>query len=77
MPKKGDRICPISKTKANPTFVWIVGGKSYTFCCPPCIDEFVKTAKEKPDRIKDPGPLLPCCALHAVILARPRLRGAL
>jgi hypothetical protein len=54
-PQKGDKICPISKTKANPKFTWVVGGKTYEFCCPPCIDEFVKTAKEKPDRIKEPG----------------------
>jgi len=53
-PKPGDRICPISMTKANPRFTWIVDGKSYQFCCPPCVDEFVKTAKERPDELKDP-----------------------
>jgi hypothetical protein len=53
-PKPGDRLCPISMTKANPKFTWIVGGKSYEFCCPPCVDEFVATAKENPDEIKDP-----------------------
>jgi YHS domain-containing protein len=53
-PKPGDRICPISMTKANPKFTWIVEGKSYQFCCPPCVDEFVKTAKERPDELKDP-----------------------
>ena len=53
-PKPGDKICPITETKANPKFTWVVGGKTYEFCCPPCIDEFVATAKEKPDEIKDP-----------------------
>ena len=53
-PKKGDRICPITLTKANADFTWIIDGKPYQFCCPPCVDEFVKLAKEQPDEIKDP-----------------------
>jgi YHS domain-containing protein len=53
-PKAGERICPITSTKANPKCTWTVGGKQYWFCCPPCIDEFVKLAKEQPDQIKDP-----------------------
>lgn len=53
-PKPGDRICPITQTKANPQCAWIVGGKKYLFCCPPCIDEFVKLAKESPEQVKDP-----------------------
>jgi hypothetical protein len=53
-PKRGDKICPITRTKANPKVTWIVGGKAYQFCCPPCIDEFVKTAKEHPEEIKEP-----------------------
>jgi hypothetical protein len=53
-PKSGNKICPITRTKANPNFTWIVGGKTYEFCCPPCIDEFVKTAKEHPEEIKEP-----------------------
>jgi YHS domain-containing protein len=53
-PKPGDSLCPISETVANPKFAWIVGGKTYTFCCPPCIEEFVKKAKETPDQIKSP-----------------------
>jgi len=52
--KPGDRLCPISMTKANPKFTWIVGGKPYQFCCPPCIEEFVKNAKESPDPLMDP-----------------------
>jgi YHS domain-containing protein len=53
-PKPGDRICPVSMTKANPDFTWIVNGKPYQFCCPPCVDEFVKGAKERPDELQDP-----------------------
>lgn len=54
-PKAGDAICPITLTKVNPKFTWIIGGKTYQFCCPPCIDEFVLLAKESPDEIKDPS----------------------
>lgn len=53
-PQPGDKICPISLTKANSKFTWIIGGKAYEFCCPPCVDEFVKTAKATPDEIKQP-----------------------
>ena len=53
-PKSGDLICPFSMTKANAKFTWIIGGKSYSFCCPPCIDEFVLMAKTNPSAIKDP-----------------------
>jgi hypothetical protein len=53
-PRPGDKICPITDTKANPKCTWIVGGKTYEFCCPPCIDEFVRLAKENPDKIKEP-----------------------
>lgn len=54
-PKPGQKICPISETVANPKFTWVVGGKTYEFCCIPCIEEFLATAKEKPDQIKDPS----------------------
>jgi YHS domain-containing protein len=53
-PQPGDKLCPISMTKANPKFSWVVNGKTYEFCCPPCVDEFVKMAKEQPDEIKEP-----------------------
>ena len=53
-PRPGDRICPISDTAASPKFAWIVGGKTYTFCCPPCVEEFVRKAKETPEKIKSP-----------------------
>jgi YHS domain-containing protein len=32
----------------------VIGGKTYEFCCPPCIDEFVILAKEDPDRVLPP-----------------------
>jgi hypothetical protein len=54
-PKAGEQLCPITLTKANPKFGWIVDGKRYEFCCPPCVDEFVKMAKESPDEIKVPS----------------------
>ena len=53
-PRPGDKICPITLTKANSKFVWVVSGKTYEFCCPPCVDEFVQTAKEHPEAIKEP-----------------------
>lgn len=53
-PKAGDRICPITLTKANPKFTWIVDGQGYEFCCPPCVDEFLRLAKEEPEQLKAP-----------------------
>lgn len=53
-PKQGDRICPVTMTKANPKFTWVIDGKPYQFCCPPCVDEFVKLAKEQPEEVKVP-----------------------
>lgn len=53
-PRVGDLICPITETKANPACAWVIGGKTYQFCCPPCVEEFVRIAKESPDQIKEP-----------------------
>lgn len=53
-PKPGDTICPISGTKANTKFTWIIGGKPYQFCCPPCVDEFLTNAKASKDPLPDP-----------------------
>jgi YHS domain-containing protein len=53
-PKAGDKLCPITDTLANPQFTWVIGGKTYEFCCTPCIEEFVNTAKEKPESVKPP-----------------------
>ncbi len=54
-PKAGDKVCPITMTKANPKFTWIIGGKTYEFCCPPCIDEYVLLAKTSPKDVLDPS----------------------
>jgi YHS domain-containing protein len=53
-PKPGDIICPVTFTKANPKIEWQVDGKKYLFCCPPCVDEFVRMSKEEPDSLKAP-----------------------
>lgn len=53
-PRPGDPICPVTQTKANPQCTWIVGGKKYLFCCPPCIDEFMKLARDSPEKVKKP-----------------------
>ena len=53
-PKAGDRLCPVTLTKANPELTWIIGGKKYEFCCPPCVEEFVTLAKTKPEDVKAP-----------------------
>lgn len=52
--KPGDRTCPITVNKADPKCTWIVNGKSYEFCCTPCLDKFVKWAKQEPAKIKEP-----------------------
>lgn len=46
-PKPGDRICPVTLTLANPKCTWIIGGKTYQFCCPPCVDNFLELAKNE------------------------------
>lgn len=53
-PKPGDKLCPVTLTKANAKFTWVVAGKAYEFCCPPCVDEFVAEAKKDPMAIKPP-----------------------
>jgi YHS domain-containing protein len=53
-PRPGDRLCPITRTKANPECTWVIGGQTYQFCCPPCVAEFVRLAKEEPDQVREP-----------------------
>ena len=53
-PKVGDKLCPITMTKANPNFTWVIGGKTYEFCCPPCIDEFLILAKASSSEVLAP-----------------------
>jgi len=54
-PQVGDKIRPITLTKANPKCSWVIDGQTYEFCCPPCVDEFVKLAKTEPEKLKAPG----------------------
>ena len=54
-PKPGEMLCPISRTKANAACTWIIDGQSYQFCCPPCIDELVRMAKDRPDELLAPS----------------------
>lgn len=54
-PRPGDPVCPVTRTKADPRCSWVVGGRAYTFCCPPCIDEFVRLAKAYPGRVRSPA----------------------
>ncbi|MGL6075434.1 MAG: hypothetical protein ACRC8S_14865 [Fimbriiglobus sp.] len=53
-PKAGDKLCPITLTKANAELTWVIAGKKYEFCCSPCVEEFVTLAKTKPDEVKAP-----------------------
>jgi hypothetical protein len=53
-PRPGDRLCPVTRTVASPRCTWKVGDREYQFCCPPCIDEFVRLAREFPDQILPP-----------------------
>ena len=57
-PQPGDRLCPITKTRASKDCTWIVAGETYHFCCPPCIDEFVKKARENPEALPKPDSLI-------------------
>lgn len=52
--KSGEMVCPISETRPDPALKWTISGKEYTFCCPPCIAEFVQKAKKTPVAIKAP-----------------------
>ena len=51
-PQPGDWVCPVTNTKANPKCSWVVDGQTYLFCCPPCVTDWVKTAKNHPEKLK-------------------------
>jgi len=53
-PQPGDSLCPITRTKANEECAWVIAGRRYTFCCPPCIDEFLGLAKHRPESVLPP-----------------------
>jgi YHS domain-containing protein len=50
----GDKTCPVTDVKADAQCSWWVNGQSYEFCCPSCLEKFVKWAKETPERVKAP-----------------------
>jgi hypothetical protein len=52
--KPGDKVCPVTRNRADPKCSWIVGGKRYEFCCPPCLNTFLGWAKKQPERVKPP-----------------------
>src|SRR5262245_65014013 len=52
--KPGDKVCPVTANKADPRCNWIVNGKKYEFCCTPCLDKFIKWAKQDPNKVKEP-----------------------
>jgi hypothetical protein len=50
-PRPGDWLCPVTNTKASPECSWVVDGQEYHFCCPPCVTDFVKKAKTRPEQL--------------------------
>jgi hypothetical protein len=42
----GDKVCPVTANKTYPRCYWIVNAKKYEFCCTPCLDKFLKWAKQ-------------------------------
>lgn len=57
-PRFGDRLCPVTNTKATLDCTWVVAGATYAFCCPPCVEEFIKWAKQRPEVIQPPATYL-------------------
>lgn len=55
---RGDRLCPVSRIKADSRISWNVKGRTYQFCCSPCIVDFVSLAKERPEEIVAPENLV-------------------
>lgn len=53
-PRRGSWVCPVASACSTPGFSWVIGGQPYRFCCPPCIGEFVRLAKDAPDRVRKP-----------------------
>jgi hypothetical protein len=53
-PRPGEKSCPVSRARASAACTWLVAGKIYEFCCPPCIAEFLHRAKDHPQSVKEP-----------------------
>jgi hypothetical protein len=52
--KTGDKVCPVTDNKADSRCTWVVNGRTYEFCCPPCLHKFVGWAKNDPAKVKAP-----------------------
>ena len=48
-----DKICPVTKNKAEAECAWVVQGQRYEFCCPPCLDKFMRWAHNEPEKVKN------------------------
>ena len=53
--KVGDKMYPISKEKASSEVTWVIAGERYEFCCPPCVERFLKLAHNEPEKVKKPA----------------------
>jgi hypothetical protein len=53
-PREEGWLCPVAAARSEPGLAWTVAGRNYRFCCSPCVDEFVRLAKERPEMIKPP-----------------------
>jgi hypothetical protein len=53
-PQPGEIVCPVTRTRADPRCTWVIGGRTYLFCCPPCIGEFLRMAKRNPGEVRLP-----------------------
>jgi hypothetical protein len=51
--KVGDKICPITKNKAEADCAWIIQKQRYEFCCPPCLDKFMGWAHNDTAKVKE------------------------
>lgn len=52
-PKPGDKTCPVTGSKAHKEYTWVAQGQDYEFCCPPCLDTFLRWAHNNPEKIKN------------------------
>jgi hypothetical protein len=50
--KAGDKVCPITKKRADAECIWVINGQRYEFCCPPCIGRLLQKARDEPSVVK-------------------------
>lgn len=53
-PREEGWVCPVAAARSEPGVVWVIDGRNYRFCCSPCVDEFVRRARERPDQVEPP-----------------------